>query len=160
MISELQIHHFFSGIFQRDKQGFPKHTKCCSHFQRYCRPLLTLKAGCIGNNGKKWPLDPGTSSQSEGYSSKWLNWLVCREPMDKRSCIRRYLCGSSSYLYYCRHRCRDPINFQVFIADYELIITITSSIRKHVLSSHQHKIHGILLSWHQTKNSKIFITLD
>ena len=26
-------------------------------------------------------LSPGTSSQSEGYSSKWLIWLVCREPL-------------------------------------------------------------------------------
>ena len=40
--------------------------------------LLTLKAGRIGNNGKNWLLNPGTSSQSEGYSSKWLIWLVCR----------------------------------------------------------------------------------
>ena len=23
----------------------------------------------------------GTSSQNEGYSSKWLIWLVCREPL-------------------------------------------------------------------------------
>ena len=50
--------------------------------QRYCRPLLTLKADCIGNNGKYWLLSPGTNSQSEGYSSKWLIWLVCREPLD------------------------------------------------------------------------------
>ena len=50
--------------------------------QGYCRPLLTLIAGCIGNNGKNWLLNPGTSSQSEGYCSKWLIWLVRREPMD------------------------------------------------------------------------------
>ena len=36
--------------------------------QRYCRPVLTLKADYIGNNGKYWLLSPGTSSQSEGYS--------------------------------------------------------------------------------------------
>ena len=40
------------------------------------------KAGCKGNNGENWLLRPGTSSQSRGYSSKWLIWLVCREPLD------------------------------------------------------------------------------
>ena len=40
------------------------------------------KAGCKGNNGENWLLRPGTSSQSGGYSSKWLIWLVCREPLD------------------------------------------------------------------------------
>ena len=33
---------------------------------------MTLKAGCIGKYGKNWVLNPGTSSQGEGYSSKWL----------------------------------------------------------------------------------------
>ena len=50
--------------------------------QRSWRPLLTLKAGYIGNNGKNWLLNLGTSSQSERYSSKWLIWLVCREPLN------------------------------------------------------------------------------
>ena len=49
--------------------------------QRYCQPVVTLKAGCIGNDSKNWLLNPGTSSQSEGCSSKWLIWLVCREPL-------------------------------------------------------------------------------
>ena len=49
--------------------------------QRYYRPLLTIKAGCIGSNGKNWLLNPESSSQSEGYSSKWLIWLVVREPL-------------------------------------------------------------------------------
>ena len=49
--------------------------------QRSWQLLLTLKAGCTGNNGKNWLLNPGTSSQSEGYASKWLIWLVCREPL-------------------------------------------------------------------------------
>ena len=49
--------------------------------QRYCQPLLTIKAGCIGSNGKNWLLNPESSSQSEGYSSKWLIWLVVREPL-------------------------------------------------------------------------------
>ena len=40
-----------------------------------------LKADYKGNNGKNWLLSPGTSSQSEGYGSKWLTWLVCREPL-------------------------------------------------------------------------------
>ena len=44
------------------------------------RPLLTLKAGCIGNNGKNWLLNPGTSSQSEGYSSKWRVWGIPADP--------------------------------------------------------------------------------
>ena len=29
-----------------------------------------------------WLLDPGTSSQSERYSSKWLFWLVYGETLD------------------------------------------------------------------------------
>ena len=47
--------------------------------QKYCQPLLTIKAGCMGSNGKNWLLNPESSSQSEGYSSKWLIWLVVRE---------------------------------------------------------------------------------
>ena len=47
---------------------------------RYCWPLITFKACCKGNNGKNWLLSPGTTSQSEGYSSKWLIW-PCREPL-------------------------------------------------------------------------------
>ena len=49
--------------------------------QRDCQPLLTIKAGCMGSNGKNWLLNPESSSQSEGYSSKWLIWLVVREPL-------------------------------------------------------------------------------
>ena len=49
--------------------------------QRYYQPLLTIKAGCMGSNGKNWLLNPESSSQSEGYSSKWLIWLVVREPL-------------------------------------------------------------------------------
>ena len=49
--------------------------------QRYYRPVLISKAGCKGNNGKNWLLNPGASSQSEGNSSKWLIWLVCRESL-------------------------------------------------------------------------------
>ena len=30
---------------------------------------------------KNWLLSPGTSSQCEGYSSKWLIGLVCRESL-------------------------------------------------------------------------------
>ena len=51
-------------------QGFPKLTNLVAISQRSWRPLLTFKAGCVGNNGKNWLLNPGTSSQSEGYSSK------------------------------------------------------------------------------------------
>ena len=40
--------------------------------------MLTSTASCIGNNGKNWLLNSGTSGQSEGYSSKWL---VCGEPL-------------------------------------------------------------------------------
>ena len=57
-------------------QGFPTLSKLCSHFSKI---LLTFR-GCKGNNGKNCLLIPGTSSQSEGYNSKWLIWLVCREP--------------------------------------------------------------------------------
>ena len=49
--------------------------------QRYCQALLIIKASCIGSNGKNWLLNPESSSQSEGYSSKWLIWLVVREPL-------------------------------------------------------------------------------
>ena len=38
--------------------------------QRHCQPPLTIKTGCIGSNGKNWLLNPESSSQSEGYSSK------------------------------------------------------------------------------------------
>ena len=48
------------------------------------------------NNGKHWLLSPGTSSQNEGYNSKWLICLVCREPLllysiicEVESCILR-----------------------------------------------------------------------
>ena len=61
--------------------GFARLTKSCSHFLRYYWPVLISKAGCKGNNGKNWLLSPVTSSQSEGYSSKWLIWLMCREPL-------------------------------------------------------------------------------
>ena len=43
--------------------------------------MLTSTASCIGNNGKNWLLSPETSSQSEGYGSKWLIWLVCGEAL-------------------------------------------------------------------------------
>ena len=62
-------------------QGFPKLTKSCSHFPRYYWLVVTLKTGCIGMYGKNWLLNAGTSSQSEGYSSKSLIWLVCGEPL-------------------------------------------------------------------------------
>ena len=48
---------------------------------RYYWPVLNSTAGCIGNKDKNWLLSLGTSSQSERYSSKWLIWLVCREPL-------------------------------------------------------------------------------
>ena len=50
-------------------------------FQRYYRPVLTSKAGCIRKYGKNWLLNSETSSHSEGYSSKWLIWLVYGEPL-------------------------------------------------------------------------------
>ena len=34
--------------------------------QKYCQPLLTIKAGCMGSNGKNWLLKPENSSQNEG----------------------------------------------------------------------------------------------
>ena len=34
--------------------------------QKYCQPPLTIKAGCMGSNGKNWLLNPESSSQSEG----------------------------------------------------------------------------------------------
>ena len=50
-------------------QGFPKLTKSCSHFLKILLTSADLKADCKRNNGKN------------GYSSKWLIWLVCREPL-------------------------------------------------------------------------------
>ena len=35
----------------------------------------------MGGNGKNWLLNPESSSQSEGYSSKWIIWLVVRKPL-------------------------------------------------------------------------------
>ena len=49
--------------------------------QKYCQLLLTIKAGYMGSNGKNWLLNPKSSSQSEGYRSKWLIWLLVREPL-------------------------------------------------------------------------------
>ena len=62
-------------------QGCPKITESCtcSHFPRLVL-LISIDPKnrlCLGNNGKI----PGTSSQSEGYRSKWLIWLVCRETL-------------------------------------------------------------------------------
>ena len=42
---------------------------------------LGVTLGCIGKYGKNWLLNPRTSSQSEGYSNKWL---VCGEPLNCR----------------------------------------------------------------------------
>ena len=49
--------------------------------QIYYWLAVTLEAACIGRYGKNWLLNPETSSQSEGYSGKWLIWLVCGEPL-------------------------------------------------------------------------------
>ena len=62
-------------------RGFQSLQNLVAVSQRYCQPLLTIKAGCMGSNGKNWLLNPESSSQSEGYSSKWLIWLVVREPL-------------------------------------------------------------------------------
>ena len=63
-----------------------KLTKSCSHFYRILPNNADAKAGCtctyIGCNVHiNWLLSPGKSSQSEGYSSKWLFRLVCGEPL-------------------------------------------------------------------------------
>ena len=61
-------------------------------FQRYCQPVLILKMQLQRNNGKKLLINPGTSSsQSEGYSSKWPKWLVCRVP-SILTCTSRNTC--------------------------------------------------------------------
>jgi hypothetical protein len=52
---------------------------------RYYWLVVTLKAGCIGKYGKNWLLNPWTSSQSDGNSSKWLVWLVCGKPLLRQS---------------------------------------------------------------------------
>ena len=58
-------------------QGFPELTKSCIYFPNMILTSADLKLGCKGNNGKNCLLNPGTSSQNEGYGSKWLIWLVC-----------------------------------------------------------------------------------
>ena len=49
--------------------------------QRFYWPVLISKQFPKGTMAKIWLLSPVTSSQSEGYSSKWLIWLMCREPL-------------------------------------------------------------------------------
>ncbi len=70
---------FFFGI-QRVSRG----SRSLQNLVAICQPLLTIKAGC---NGKNWLLNPESNSQSEGYSSKWLIWLVVREPL-----VSIYIC--------------------------------------------------------------------
>ena len=60
-------------------RGFPKLTKFSSHFSKVLATTADIKSRLY--NGKNWLFSPGTSSQSEGYSSKRLIWLVCREPL-------------------------------------------------------------------------------
>ena len=55
-------------------QGFPKFinlNKIIAISLRYCQLVLVLTLRPV----------PGTSNQSEGCSSKWLTWLMCREPL-------------------------------------------------------------------------------
>ena len=77
--------------------------------QRYCQPLLTIKAGCIKSNGKNWLLNPESSSQSEGYNSKWLIWLLVREPL-YQTLNTGATCNFLAYMYlHCScvlHTCR------------------------------------------------------
>ena len=47
-------------------QGFPSLQNLVAISQKYCLPLLIIKAGCMGSNGKNWLLNPESSSQSEG----------------------------------------------------------------------------------------------
>ena len=54
-------------------------------FHGHCLPVAILKASCKGKYGQKWLPSPRTSSQSEGYSTKWLIWLVYREPLYTQS---------------------------------------------------------------------------
>ena len=43
---------------------------------------MISKAGCKGNNGKiGYSVQGLVAKVSEGYSSKWLIWLVFREPL-------------------------------------------------------------------------------
>ena len=61
--------------------GFPKLTKFCGHLSKISPANTDIKSRLYRNNGQSWLLSPGTSSQSEGYNSKWLIWLACREPL-------------------------------------------------------------------------------
>ena len=47
--------------------------------------MVILKAASKGSNGKKVAIHPEISSQSEGYSSHWLIWLACGEPLQYNS---------------------------------------------------------------------------
>ena len=64
-----------------DKTAFLKLTKSCSHLYQI---LLT----------ENWLL---SRSQSEGYSSKWLVWLACGEPLLILTCACTvHVCSSIS----------------------------------------------------------------
>ena len=79
MESQSLMHH--QEVALSASQGFPKHTKSCSHFLRILVTTAVTKSRLYRKYyGKNWLLNPGTSSQSEWCSSKWLIWLVCREP--------------------------------------------------------------------------------
>ena len=50
-------------------------------------------------------LGPGTSSQGEGYSSKWLIWLVCGEPLQAYT----WICMEEVNILICRGESHDKM---------------------------------------------------
>ena len=70
-----------------------------------------------------WLLSPGTSSQSEGYSSKWLIWLVCREPLIRGTTLGYISCAQ----YYTVSVSHSTCSCQTTSVTYILHDTQTSS---------------------------------
>ena len=70
------------GFHKNEHLGVPKGYRCSYFSKRYCQALLTWKSSCIIWEHWEVMANPWSSSQNEGYSSKWLVWLVvCREPL-------------------------------------------------------------------------------
>ena len=81
-IASLTIPHLQNTAIIRHSHGQSLQNLVYSHFPKILLTSADLKNWSCRkvNLAKNWLLNPGTSSQSEGYSSKWLIWLVCREP--------------------------------------------------------------------------------
>ena len=64
-------------------QGFPKLIISCRHFSQILPTgaELATQLYMYMKHWQKLATQSRASSQSEGHSSKWLIWLVCRGPL-------------------------------------------------------------------------------